>query len=119
MDPLEGFDWEKERFPEQDVVSLPVKQYGRTIHLKSYRYPVPAGTTKKGVIFCVHGYGSWSEAAIASYKFFAEAGFEVFASDMRGMGDSEGERAIIESTDDVYNDAWLLIFESIKKYEIN
>lgn len=68
------------------------------------------------MIFCIHGYGSFSEANIASYKHFAEAGYEVIASDMRGMGDSEGERGVIEKNEDIYNDVWLLIFESIKKF---
>lgn len=101
------------------MVELPVQQYGRTIQLKSHRYPVPVDTPLKGVIFAIHGYGSWSEACIATYKYFAEAGFEVFAADMRGFGQSEGERGIIERTEDVYNDIWLLIFEVIKKFQIN
>lgn len=118
LEPLEDFNWDQ-NFPEYDVVDLPVQQYGRTIHLKSKRYPVAVDTPLKAVIFTIHGYGSWSEATIASYKHFAEAGYEVFAADMRGMGDSEGERGIIEKTDDIYNDVWLLVFESIKKFQIN
>ena len=39
--------------------------------------------------------------------------------DMRGFGESEGERSIIEKVDDIYNDYWLCIFEACKKFKIN
>ena len=119
MRPLPGFEWENRTFPEADVLELPVQQRGNTIYLKSYRYPVSVDTPKKGVVFCLHGYGSWSEAMIGCYKFFAEAGYEVIASDMRGQGSSEGERGIIDNNDVIYDDVWLLIFESLKNFEIN
>ena len=45
--------------------------------------------------------------------------FEVFGIDQRGNGQSGGERAVIEYLDQIYDDQWLLIFETIKKYEIN
>ena len=58
MAPLEGFEWRGLVFPEIDCLDLPVQQYGRTIQLKSYRWPVPADKSTKGVIFMLHGYGS-------------------------------------------------------------
>ena len=51
--------------------------------------------------------------------FLAGEGYDVFAVDMRGYGDSEGDKGIIERADDFYNDYWLFIFEVIKKYRIN
>jgi len=30
-------------FPEEDIVDLPVYQFGKLIKLKSYRFPVPKG----------------------------------------------------------------------------
>lgn len=39
--------------------------------------------------------------------------------DQRGFGESGGVRHRIEKTEDIYNDQWLLIFEAIKKYDID
>jgi len=52
-------------------------------------------------------------------KFLAESDYEVFSFDMRGHGDSEGERGIFLGTDQVYNDCWSLVFEACKKFKIN
>ena len=46
-------------------------------------------------------------------------GYEIFAIDMRGHGDSGGERGIFPSFEDLYNDEWMLILEACKKYEID
>ena len=35
---FDKFDW-KEKFAEEDVLELPVEHFGKTIKLKSYRYP--------------------------------------------------------------------------------
>ena len=37
-------------------------------------------------------------------KYLAEAGNEVFGIDMRGHGDSGGERGIFETTEEIYDD---------------
>jgi len=37
-------------------------------------------------------------------KCLAEHNYEVFAIDQRGFGFSDGERAIIQSKEDLYND---------------
>ena len=39
--------------------------------------------------------------------------------DQRGFGESGGIRHKIEKTEDIYNDYWLLIFEAIKKFDID
>ena len=114
--PFPDFDW-KVQYPEEDVVDLPVEQYGETIHLKSYRWP--AVGEKKAVVFYIHGYGSFASHNAVYAKYLAEAGYEVFAMDQRGFGYSEGQRAVIEKTEDIYSDQWLFIFEVIKKFKIN
>ena len=67
----------------------------------------------------MHGYGSYSGHMAHVAMFLAGEGYDVFAVDMRGYGDSEGDKGIIERADDFYNDYWLFIFEVIKKYRIN
>ena len=37
-------------------------------------------------------------------KYLAAEGNEVFGIDMRGHGDSEGERGIFETTEEIYDD---------------
>lgn len=50
--------------------------------LKSYRYPVPEGKQRKGVVFYVHGYGAYAQRDASIAREFAEKGqFEVFAID--------------------------------------
>lgn len=45
-------------FPEEFVVDLTVFQFGKPIKLKSYRYP--AVGERKGVVFFLHGYGTYA-----------------------------------------------------------
>jgi len=52
-------------------------------------------------------------------KYLAAANYDVFAMDMRGMGDSQGKRGIVEKNEDIYNDYWQFIFETCKKFKIN
>lgn len=85
--------------------------------MRAYRYPPK--NQRKAVIFYLHGYGSYAQANGSLAKYLADFDFEVFAIDQRGFGESEGQRAIIEKTEDIYNDQWLLIFEAIKKFKIN
>jgi alpha-beta hydrolase superfamily lysophospholipase len=47
----------------------------------TYRYPVPEDTERKGIIFYVHGFGSYCERYAFQAKTFAEAGYEVIAMD--------------------------------------
>lgn len=94
-----------------------MEQYGETIKLKAYRYPPKE--YRKAVVFYIHGYGSYANQNGMLAKCLAEHNYEVFALDQRGFGFSEGKRAIVEDSDDVYNDQWLLIFEAIKQYKIN
>lgn len=70
-------------------------------------------------MFYLHGYGSYAHANGSLAKYLADFDFEVFAIDQRGFGESEGCRCLIERTEDVYNDQWLLIFEAIKQYRID
>ena len=43
----------------------------------------------------------------------------MFAIDQRGFGESGGQICVVEKTEDVYNDQWLMIYEAIKKYKID
>ena len=58
----------------------------------TYRW-APEGE-RRGVIFLIHGYGSNAPQMAVIAKHIAEQGYDVFAMDMRGHGDSEGERGI-------------------------
>lgn len=68
-------------WPETDVLKLRVEQDDEEIPLMTYRYPVQAGTDRKGVIFYIHGYGSYCERYAFQGRAFAEAGYEVIAMD--------------------------------------
>lgn len=105
------------KFPEEDVLDLPVEHFGKTIQLKSYRYPPKE--FRKAVVFKMHGYGSYSNYNAALAKSLADNNYEVFAIDQRCFGFSEGDRAIIQNKEDVYSDQWLMIFEAIKKFKID
>ena len=67
----------------------------------------------------VHGYGANAAQMAVVAKYLAQNGYDVFAVDMRGHGDSEGERGVFLSSDQLYSDLWAFIFESIKKFRIN
>lgn len=83
----------------------------------TYRWP--AANERKGVIFMLHGYGACAPHSAVMGKFLAAGGYEVFALDMMGMGDSEGERGICFGTDQVYGDSWAFVFEACKKFKID
>ena len=114
MAPLEGFEWRGLNFPELDTLNLTGTQYGKEIKLRSYHW-APVGE-RKAVVFMMHGYGSNCAIQAVIAKYFVEKGYEVFGMDMRGMGDSEGERGFLDSTDVVYNDYWQMIFSACKKF---
>ena len=104
MSPLEGFEWRGLEWPDQNCLELPVTQYGKEIKLKAMRWP--AANERRGVVFILHGYGSYTENMAIIAKYLAEQDYEVFGMDMRGQGDSEGIRGCFENTDQVYNDYW-------------
>jgi len=83
----------------------------------TYRWP--AAHERKGVIFMLHGYGSCAPHMAVQAKLLAENDYEVFSFDFRGMGDSEGERGVFLSSEQVYGDCWAMVFEACKKFKIN
>ena len=117
MAPIEGYDFRGLKWPEIDALDLRTNHNGKEVKLASYRWP--AVEQRKGVIFMLHGYGSCAPQMAILAKFLAESGYEVFSFDMRGHGDSEGERGIFLSADQVYGDAWAMVFEACKKFKIN
>jgi hypothetical protein len=75
---MKDFSYEH-KFKEEDVLDLPVLQFGKEIHLKAYRYPPK--TYRKAVVFYIHGYGSFAQANGCIAKYLADYEFEVFAID--------------------------------------
>ena len=47
------------KFKEEDVLDLPVIQFGKEVHLKAYRYPPK--NYRKAVVFYLHGYGAYAQ----------------------------------------------------------
>jgi len=84
-------------WPETDALRLRVEQDDEEITLMTYRYPVPEGTDRKGVVFYIHGFGSYCERYAYQARAFAESGYEVIAMDQRGFGNSGGHRGLFES----------------------
>ena len=104
MPPLEGHNWHGLEWPEQDVLDLQTTtKAGAEIRLRAYRWP-PANGERRAVVFFVHGYGSHMEYMAISAQYLAAAGYEVFSMDMRGHGDSGGEKGIFDSHEQVYDD---------------
>ena len=67
----------------------------------------------------LHGYGSSNAYSALLAKNLALNNYEVFAIDMRGQGESGGERGMFDSEQTIYDDHWSLIFEACKRYNIN
>lgn len=65
---FEDFDW-KHEYAEKDVLDLPVEHFGTTIKLRAYRYPPKQ--YRKGVVFFIHGYGSFAQSNAILAKYFA------------------------------------------------
>ena len=105
MEPFDDFEWRGLLWPEIDPLDLPGRQLGKEIKLKNYRWP-PANNQRKGVVFIFHGYGSMASHMAILAKYLAQANYEVFAMDMSGHGDSTGERGVIDSAEQLYNDYW-------------
>ena len=114
---MEGFEWRHLDFPERDVLDLRVTHAGKETKLMTYRWP--ATGERRAVVFMLHGYSSCAPHMAVLAKFLAADGFEVFAFDMRGHGDSEGERGGFLSTEQVYSDCWALVFEACKQFAID
>jgi alpha-beta hydrolase superfamily lysophospholipase len=68
-------------WPETDNLKLRVIQDDEEIPIMTYRYPVPEGTVRKGIVFFLHGFGSYCERFAYEAKPLAEAGYEVIAMD--------------------------------------
>jgi alpha-beta hydrolase superfamily lysophospholipase len=79
----------------------------------TYRFPVPSSVKRKGVVFYLHGFGAYCEHAAFIFKGFADKGYEVFALDQRGYGNSGGHRGLFESQEVVYSDLYLFIYKAI------
>ena len=110
------------QYQQQDCLDLPVTYNdGTQVNLKAFRYSPDKDLFEKprGIVFYLHGYGSYSQDNSIYAKYLADEGFETFAMDQRGFGESGGIKFKIEKTKDIYNDYWLLIFEAIKKFDIN
>lgn len=106
-------------WPETDNLNLRVMQDDEEITLMTYRYPVPEGTARKGIIFYLHGFGSYCERYAYQAQAFAEAGYEVIGMDQRGFGNSGGHRGLFESSDVVYADLYLCVFKTIQQYKVD
>lgn len=106
-------------WPEVDPLKLRAEQDGEDIILMTYRYPVPADRPRKGVAFYIHGFGAYCEHSAFIFKHIAEAGYEVFALDQRGFGNSGGQRGLLESQKVIYGDLYLFIYTAIRQYGID
>lgn len=81
----------------------------------TYRYPVDE-SVRKGVIFYIHGFGSYCEPYAFQAKMWADSGYEVIAMDQRGFGNSGGERGFFE---DSYADLYLMMFKAIQEFKLD
>jgi len=107
------------KWPEVDPLQLRVEQDGEQVTLMTYRYPVAEGLKCRGVIFYFHGLGGYCEHSAYLFKGFAENGYDCFALDQRGFGNSGGQRGLFESESVVFSDLYLFILKAIQKYKIN
>jgi acylglycerol lipase len=85
-----------------------------------YRYYLSGSGIYPPTIVVFHGYGSNinrpNMEKMAMY--FNEMGFNVFGLDFIGHGYSEGERALINSADDLIDDAYQFVNYIIEKYHL-
>jgi alpha-beta hydrolase superfamily lysophospholipase len=87
----------------------PVEEFlagtGGKLFIRSWR---PAGTPRAVVAIC-HGFNSHSGQYDWVAQEFAQAGFAVYAVDLRGRGRSEGERFVVEHVNEYVSDLSQLI----------
>ncbi len=107
------------KWPETDPLKLRVEQDGEEVVLMTYRYPVPKGTQRKGLVFYFHGFGAYCEHSAFMFKPMAEAGYECFALDQRGFGNSGGQRGLFESDTVVFGDFYLFVYTALRQYGID
>jgi acylglycerol lipase len=84
---------------------------GAKIFLRSWR---PA-TPPRGVIVISHGFNSHSGQYDWPARQFAAAGFAVYGADLRGRGNSLGERFYVESVDAYVGDVHLAVTAAKKR----
>ena len=76
------------KFTEYNPIKVEVKEGKQIIALANYRLAVPDGVEKKGIVFYIHGYNTYCEHEASTMKPLADNGFECFALDQRGFGNS-------------------------------
>lgn len=86
---------------------------GLNIFTRSWR---PAQGTPRAAVVIVHGFNSHSGHYLWAADRFAEAGFTVYALDLRGRGKSDGERYYVEHFADYISDVDTLV-EQAKRAE--
>lgn len=62
------------------------------VKIANYRFTVPDGIQRKGIIFYVHNYGTCTKNYAYLAESFADQGYEFCGIDQRGFGESEGQR---------------------------
>lgn len=102
-------DYMNEPYTDYNPLQLKAYEDNVEINLMTYRYRVPKGIQRKGVVFYSHGFGGYCENSAYAFKILAESGYETIAMDLRGFGNSEGTRGCLLTTATVYNDFDLLI----------
>ena len=112
-------DYMTEKFTEYDPLRLTAFEDGKEIKLMTYRYKVLENIATKGIIFFLHGLGEYCEHDAFIFKLFAENGFESFAMDQRGIGNSGGLKGYQGTGATIHNDIDLFIYHTIHKYNID
>ncbi|TNV81410.1 hypothetical protein FGO68_gene13523 [Halteria grandinella] len=103
---------------DTDPLKLRVEQDGETITLMTYRLAAAEGQ-RKGVVFYIHGFGAYCEKSAYMLKQLADRGYEVFALDQRGFGNSGGQRGLFESQKVIYGDLYLFVYRAIQQYKLD
>jgi len=84
--------------------------------ISTYRYPVPEGVERKGIVFFNHGYG----ANIVHYCFFAkmlaECGYEFAGMEHVGFGRSGGTFGKLETETSLRDDLIKFSKEYLERY---
>ena len=78
----------------------------------------PAGNNSKAVVIFVHGLKDHSRRYAETAEKLTAKNYSVYAFDLRGHGDSEGQRVWVDSFDDYVNDLQTY-YDLVKKKEPN